>query len=199
MATKSKSATKKKSNLKSVKGSGGLKSRKFNWKTMILLILPIALIGGFFVYKSNAATGTIWNVKTHNPNPISNYGGTFPKADGSKGWEGGAGNWIKIHAVFTTANINNKTYCAEGNYIGTDYAVAAGVAFSNAGRPATISTANTGSSTYRVCTTAHSATQVGDWIDLYVCGRSGETASNQNKCTTGKVTGRIQVQNFYRP
>ncbi len=199
MATKSKTATKKKSSSKSVQGSGGLKSKKFNWKTMILLVLPIALIGGFFVFKSNAATGTVWNVKKNNPNPVSNWGGKFPKDDGSQGWDGGAGNWIKIRATFTSANINNKTYCAEGKYIGTDWRVTTSVAYSNGGKPASRpDPVNTGGDGWKACTTAHSTTQPGDWIELYICGRSSQTTGNA--CTTtSKVTGSIKVQNFYRP
>ena len=205
MATKSKTTTKPRTAKKTVKGSGGIKKNNTNWTFIIVLLVLVTAVGGFFAYRSQvkAAIGTVWNVKKNNPNPVSNWGGKFPKDDGSAGWEGGPNNWIKIRATFTSANINNKTYCAEGKYIGSDWAIVANNGYSNGGRPASKpNPVNTGGDGWKVCTTAHSATQVGDWIELYICGRSQEisTPTNpKNTCTTGKVTGSIQVQDFYRP
>ncbi len=56
---RAKTSPKKRTTKKTLKGSGGLKTtNKLSWKKLALLILPIAHIGGFFVYKSNAATGS---------------------------------------------------------------------------------------------------------------------------------------------
>jgi len=52
-----KSNTKK--NKTSVTGSGGIQSKKINLKLIIPLVVIVALVGGFFVYKSNAATNSI--------------------------------------------------------------------------------------------------------------------------------------------
>ena len=60
MATRLKKATKSWVNSKSSKGSGGLKKNKLNIKLLALFVLPVAIIGGFFVYKTKAATWTFF-------------------------------------------------------------------------------------------------------------------------------------------
>lgn len=57
MATKSKN-NKPRTTSKSSKGSSGLKKNKFNIKFLALVILPVAIIGGFFVYRAKAAGKT---------------------------------------------------------------------------------------------------------------------------------------------
>lgn len=48
-----------KKNKSSITGSGGIQSKKLSLKLVIPIILVVALVGGFFVYKSNAATNSI--------------------------------------------------------------------------------------------------------------------------------------------
>lgn len=48
-----------KNNKESVTGAGGIQSRKINLTILVPIIVIVALVGGFFVYKSNAATNSI--------------------------------------------------------------------------------------------------------------------------------------------
>ncbi len=53
-------ATRKKQSSASVqKGGGGLQAKKFNWQHGAIIVGVVALVGGFFVYKSFAATNSI--------------------------------------------------------------------------------------------------------------------------------------------
>jgi hypothetical protein len=48
-----------KKNKSSITGSGGIQSKKSSLKLVIPIVVIVALVGGFFVYKSNAATNSI--------------------------------------------------------------------------------------------------------------------------------------------
>lgn len=80
---RTKTTSKKQTNRKVVKGSGGLKStNKLSWGKLALFALPIALIGGFFVYRSYAGSGFAFE---RFPDQMSYaYGNQYPneKIDG---------------------------------------------------------------------------------------------------------------------
>lgn len=50
---------KKQGNTTVQKGGGGLQAKKFSWKHGFIIVAVVALVGGFFVYRSFAATNSI--------------------------------------------------------------------------------------------------------------------------------------------
>jgi hypothetical protein len=77
-----KKQTKTKPTKRVVSGTGGLKNKKkFNWKKLLPIVLPIAIIGGFFVYRSFALTyERVFDVNAKDPRM---EGGILqPKQDG---------------------------------------------------------------------------------------------------------------------
>lgn len=199
MATKSKTTTKPRTT-KTIKGTSGLKKNSMNWKFIIVLLVLVTAVGGYFAYRAKIlAVGetiaqTNYSVTSAN---VTRNGGSVV----SNTWVGGPGNWIKFRAGVTSANYGAKEYCAvavAGSKPGGGVGISASTAWggSEVGGP---EITNTGGSNYRICVILNGKSKVGDWVELYVCGHSKETRKDVNNCTTGQVDGNVTVQYFYRP
>lgn len=114
MATKSKTTTKPRTAKKTVKGSSSLKTNKFNFKLLALFILPVAIIGGFFVFKSNAAREQwIPGGSQAAYGSISKSGGTYgTKGNGEKYWNASTTSASSITLNLTRIFANSE-YCVE--------------------------------------------------------------------------------------
>lgn len=140
MATaKRKSTTKKRTN-KVIYGSGGLFSSKLNWRTALLLVLVVALVGGFLVFRSRAAT-VEW--KPNSPDITATSIDTMIKKEGSSYWYTMEPPFAVLKSnqtatlpsysevsrlVLRNSTQGSGTYCAEVQ----TFAIPAGVRFSGA-------------------------------------------------------------------
>lgn len=111
----SKTSPKKRTTKKTLKGSGGLKgSNKLSWKKMALFAIPVALIGGFLVFRSNAASGQYPYFRGMTNSSVSG-GKLVRKDDGTTFREVSWNN--SVGATMTrTEFINSKLLCA--HYLG---------------------------------------------------------------------------------
>lgn len=115
MATKSKTTTKPRTAKKTVKGSSGLKQNKVNWKFIIVLLVLVTAVGGYFAYRSQVkAAGNAW-VPKESP-PFTTPGGGIPKVDGSGKWVAKTSGEKLLFIMYFNASNNNapKTYCIRG-------------------------------------------------------------------------------------
>lgn len=93
-----KKTTKSRKNRRTAKGPSAIKSNKFNIKFLALFILPVAIIGGFFVYRAKASTGNYTFVRY----ATEMTGGTLVPKEGGSGYRsislstGSADTWITL-------------------------------------------------------------------------------------------------------
>lgn len=113
---KTKASPKKGTTKKTLKGSGGLKStNKLSWKKLALFAVPIALIGGFFVYRSYAAGDYTFihyaeqmdsgRLVTKSGAPSTKY--LFLQKGDSDGFLRGTGTWVSNNEAASSTR-----YCA---------------------------------------------------------------------------------------
>lgn len=121
MAVKSKISLPKRANPKLIKGSSGFKvAKKFSWKKAALFIIPIAIIGGFFVFKSSAYTEEwIPGGQQGSSGTLSTSGGSYKvKSNGTRYWYSGVSSQSSI-TLTTNRLYPSSVYCVEWDGYGT--------------------------------------------------------------------------------